>query len=110
MDDTIFLVNTYEESEKILEGYKKKASLLNIKINDKKSFIIPIKSCFTYCKWKYTLVRNGKILCKPCIKTIKRQRLKLKKMKKLNISNKEIEYTKNSFNAYISLGGINIYY
>ena len=31
-------------------------------------------------------------------------------MKKLNISNKEIEYTKNSFNAYISLGGINIYY
>ena len=103
MDDTIFLVNTYEEGEKILEGYKKKASLLNIKINDKKSFIIPIKSCFTYCKWKYTLVGNGKILCKPCIKTIKRQNLKLKKMKELKLSKEEIEATINSFKAYRTL-------
>ena len=50
MDDSIFFVNTYNEGKKILEEYNKKASLLDIKINNKKSFIVPIKSCFTYCK------------------------------------------------------------
>ena len=103
MDDSIFFVNTYNEGKKILEEYNKKASLLDIKINNKKSFIVPIKSCFTYCKWKYKLLINGKIICKPCIKTIKRQNLKLRKMKELRLPKEEIEATMNSFKAYRTL-------
>ncbi len=34
MDDTIFLVNTYDEGKKILEEYAIKANLLNIEINN----------------------------------------------------------------------------
>ena len=108
MDDSIFFVNTYNEGKHLFNEYTKLCNSLKIKINNKKSFIVPIKSCFKYCKWKYKILNNGKIICKPCIKTIKRQRLKLKKMKKLNLSLQEIENTKNSFKSYISM--VNVYY
>ena len=104
MDDTIFFVDSCKEGKSLLDEYRKLSVFLSININNKKSFIIPIKSCFKYCKWKYKLFEDGKIICKPCIKTIKRQKLKLKKMKKLNLSINEIENTRNSFNAYLSLG------
>ena len=103
MDDSIFFVNSYKDGEYLLEQYTKIANSLNIKISNKKSFILPISGSFKYCKWKYKLFENGKVICKPCIKTIKRQRLKLKKMIKLKINIEEIENTRNSFNAYLSL-------
>ena len=103
-----FFVKTYNEGKYLFNEYIKLCNSLQIKINNKKSFIVPIKSCFKYCKWKYKILNNGKIICKPCIKTIKRQRLKLKKMKKLNLPLQEIENTKKSFKSYISMG--NVYY
>ena len=99
-----FFVKNYKEGQWLLEEYVKIANSLKININVKKSYIVPIKSCFKYCKWKYKLNKNGKIICKPYIKTIKRQKLKLKKMKKLMLPMEEIENTKRSFNAYLSLG------
>ena len=71
MDDTVFFVNNYKEGKIILNEYKQIANLLNIKINTKKSYIVPIKSSFKYCKWKYKLLNSGKIIYKPCIETIK---------------------------------------
>ncbi len=79
MDDTIFFVNSYSESKCLIGEYIKISKLLKIKINYKKSFIIPISSCFKYCKWKYKLLKSGKVICIPCIETIKRQRKKLKR-------------------------------
>lgn len=108
MDDSIFFVESYNETENLFNKYIEICESLQIKINIKKSFIVSIKSCFKYCKWKYKILNNGKIICKPCIKTIKRQRLKLKKMKKLNLPLQEIENTKKSFKSYISMG--NVYY
>ncbi len=102
MDDTIFFVNSYKEGKYLLDEYIKISNLLKIKLNKKKSVIVPINKCFKYCKWRYTLFENGKVICKPSIQTIKRQRLKLKKMKKLNLPISEIETTRNSFNAYLS--------
>lgn len=104
MDDSIFFVNKYNVGKKILNEYNKKAESLGIKINNKKSYIVTIKSIFRYCKWKYKLFTNGKVIYKPCIETIKRQKNKLKTMKKLSISIEEIKNTINSFNAYLSLG------
>lgn len=100
MDDSIFFVKGYEEGKNLLEDYNKIANSLNIKINNKKSYIIPIRNNFKYCKWKYKLLGSGKITCKPCTETIKRQNKKLNKLKKLNISIEEIEKTKKSFYAY----------
>lgn len=40
MDDTIYIVNSYSEGNKLLEEYQKIAKKLNIKINDKKTKII----------------------------------------------------------------------
>lgn len=100
MDDSVFKVKTYEEGRILLDEYMKISSFLK---NNKKSYIIPINRSFKYCKWKYKLYETGKIICKPCINTIKRQKLKLKKMFKLNININEIENTKRSFNAYLSL-------
>lgn len=103
MDDTIYFVKNYKEGKKLLEEYKKIANLLNIKINKNKSYIITLKSSFKYCKWKYKLLNNGKIICKTCIETLKRQNKKIKKMKKRNINSEEILKIKKSFNAYISM-------
>ena len=110
MDDSIFFVKTYEEGKILLEEYKRIANELKIKINEKKSYIIPINQSFVYCKWNYKLLKTGKIICKPCIKTIKRQKQKLRKMISLNMPFEEIECTKNSFNAYLSLGNTSIYH
>lgn len=110
MDDSIFFVKSYNEVKELLDEYNKIANSISIKINKKKSFIVPININFIYCKWKYKLYKNGRIKCKPCIKTLKRQRLKLKKMKKLKLTYEEIRNTINSFNAYLSLGNTSIYY
>lgn len=104
MDDTIFFANNYNDGKQLLEEYKNIASSLNIKINNKKSFIVPINSYFNYCKWKYKIFESGKAVCKPCLKTIKRQRKKIKKLEKLNISIEEIEQTRNAFKSYLLQG------
>ena len=110
MDDSIFFVNCYNEGKELLDEYIKIANSISIKINKKKSFIVPININFIYCKWKYYLFKNGKIKLKPCIKTVKRQKQKLRKMISLNMPFEEIECTKNSFNAYLSLGNTSIYH
>ncbi len=109
MDDTIILVKDYEDGKKILDEYKKIAQLLSIKINTKKSYISRIDKTFKYCKWRYKLLNSGKVICIPCIQTIKRQRIKLKKMKNLKLPKEEIEATKNAYKAYLSIGNTNRY-
>ena len=104
MDDTVVLIYDYKEGKELLEKYNNICNLLSIKINIKKSFISRVNKTFKYCKWRYKLLNSGKVICIPCIKTIRRQRIKLRKMAKFNIDKKEIEITSNSYKAYLSLG------
>ncbi len=104
MDDTVVLIYDYKEGKELLEKYNNICNLLSIKINIKKSFISRVNKTFKYCKWRYKLLNNGKVICIPCIKTIRRQRIKLRKMAKFNIDKREIEITSNSYKAYLSLG------
>ena len=83
MDDTFFLVKSKVEAEKICLEYEKIANKLNIAINKKKTKIVPLSNNFIYCKWKYIITENGKIIRIPAKKTIYRQRRKLKRMVKL---------------------------
>lgn len=104
MDDTIIIVKDYKEGKNLLDKYKVLATSLNIKINDKKSYIVPINRTFKYCKWRYKLLKTGKIVRIPCILTIRRQKVKLNKIKKLNLSKEEINTTRIAFKAYLSIG------
>ena len=106
MDDSIFLMKNYKEAEKLLNEYRNLANIYKIKLNNKKSLIVPISKCFTYCKWKYNILDNGKIIIKPHKSTVKRQKNKLKKMIKLKLSIEEINQTKNSFISYLSLSNV----
>lgn len=101
MDDTFFLIENYETAKKVLEEYYIICKKLKLKINKKKTLIIPIKKYFKYCKWKYNINKNGKVICIPVKDTIYRQRRKLRRMIKLNV---QINETVNSFKSYLNIG------
>lgn len=109
MDDSIFFVRNYSDAKEILTKYYLLANELKININSNKSYIKKIGKSFIYCKWKFKINSNGKIVMIPVKKTIVRQKNKLKKMYKNNISYEFINEVKNSFIAYLSLGNSYFY-
>lgn len=46
----------------ILNKYIEMSSKLNIVINSKKTKIIKLNNLFMYCKWKFKIYDNGKIV------------------------------------------------
>lgn len=46
----------------ILNKYIEMSSKLNIVINRKKNKIIKLNNWFMYCKWKFKIYNNGKIV------------------------------------------------
>lgn len=102
MDDFICFVKNKEDAIKIFNNYKKITNKLGIIINEKKSTIKKINS-FVFCKWKYMINSKGKIILKPIYKTLRRQRIKLKKLYNMGINSKEIDNIFKSFLAYKKL-------
>lgn len=103
MDDTIILINSLKDAKNILKEYTSLANKLNIKINPKKTKIVSLNECFTYCKWRFKLLNTGKVIMIPDNKTIYRKRRKLRKMINKNIVN-EINIVKTCFKAYLNIG------
>lgn len=103
MDDTIILINSLKDAKNILKEYTSLANKLNIKINPKKTKIVSLNECFTYCKWRFKLLNTGKVIMVPNKKTIYRQRRKIRKMVSKNLFN-EINIVKTSFKAYLNIG------
>ena len=107
-NDTFFLAKSKSEAKRNCLEYEKIATELKTAINKKKTKIIPLSNNFIYCKWKYTITENGKIIRIPVKKTIYIQRRKLKRMIKLfyqnQIDEKEILVTKKYFNCYLKIG------
>ena len=87
-----------------MNEYIEMSNKLNIVINRKKTKIIKLSNWFMYCKWKFKIFDNDKIIMIPSKKTIYRQRRKLKKMIDKNINKEEISIVKNSFKAYLNMG------
>lgn len=102
MDDSIFFVENYNKAKLLLDNYIKLSNSINIVINKKKTKIINIKNKFKYCKWIFKF-NNNKVIYYPIKDTIYRQRRKLRKMYKLNISINEINNTKNCFISYLNI-------
>lgn len=99
-DDTFCLVHDYSDALNLLNEYNLICLELRLKVNSKKTKIIPIKDYFKYCKWKYNITKNGKIICISIKDTIYRQRRKLRKMFKLEVDTK---MTIDSFKAYLNI-------
>lgn len=97
MDDTIFLVNSYDKTVELLNKYKELCNKYKIIINSNKTKIIKCNN-FIFCKWKFIIDKN-KII--PVKKTLYRQRRSLRKMLKNKI---DYNITLNSYFAYLRLG------
>lgn len=83
MDD-IYLIHIDKEYLKhCLEEIKRICASLGIKLNEKKTKIVPLYEGFWFLKGKYILLPSGKIICKASRDGIIRMKRKLKKFKKM---------------------------
>lgn len=79
MDDSYFIHPEKEYLVKLLEKLTKIYSEYGVKLNTKKTCIIPIKQGFTFLKTRFFITDTGRIIKKPCRESITRERRKLKK-------------------------------
>ena len=104
MDDTFFICKNYDEVLSTLDGYYSICDKLHIKVNKRKTMIVPIDKYFKYCKWKYNINENGNVVLTPRKDTIYRQRRKLRRMIKSKVSKYEVGLSRNACIAYINQG------
>ena len=77
MDDSQYFHPSKAYLEICLARLKEQAAKLGIRLNEKKTKIIPIEH-FTYLKVRFTLTKTGRVIMKPCRESIKRMRRKIK--------------------------------
>lgn len=77
-DDSYIIVRDKEEAKIILKCLLQVYRSFNIIPNPKKTQIVKLSRGFTFLKIKWNLKSNGKIIRRPCRKSIVRQRRKLK--------------------------------
>lgn len=81
MDDFYMIAETKERAHFLLNKFEEKITELGLNISKNKSKIIPLTKSFKYCKTKYTLCENGKIVTHAARDSVKRARHKLKSFK-----------------------------
>lgn len=79
MDDTYLIHKDKAYLEYCLQEIKKICGELGIKLNEKKTRIVPLDEGFWFLKGKYILLQSGKIICKPARDGSVRMRRKLRK-------------------------------
>ena len=82
MDDGYMIHHDKEYLKECLSEFRKILKELGIILNEKKTQIVKLSHGFTFLKTKFYLLNTGKILKKPCRKSIVTMRRKLKKFKK----------------------------
>ena len=83
MDDSHIVSNSKEFLENLLEELKVQFNEYGIKLNTKKTRIVKLKNGFTFLKTRFFLNDSGKVIRKPCRKSITVERRKLKRQAKL---------------------------
>lgn len=79
MDDTYLIHKDRAYLESCLQEIKRICNELGIKLNEKKTRIVPLDEGFWFLKGKYILLQSGKIICKPARDGSVRMRRKLRK-------------------------------
>ena len=80
-DDSYFIHESREYLEYCLAVLSEKWAALGIRINWKKTQIIPLRK-FTFLKVRFETTNTGKVIMRPCRKSITKQRRKLKAFRK----------------------------
>lgn len=83
MDDGYIICESKQYLQKCLSIFNDICKELNISPNQKKTHILKMTTTMEYLKARVKMHENGKIVIKPNRKNITRNRLKLKKLKKL---------------------------
>lgn len=100
-DDFYLIVQTKEETNKLLCDIKDIITELGLELNEKKTHIVKGTHSLTYLKTKFNILENGKILKRPARKSITHERQKLKKQKKkLDEGVMSFEDIEASYNAW----------
>lgn len=82
MDDTWLLFKTKEDAHRAIKALFEIYERMGITVNKKKTRIVALRRGFTFLKTKFTLSDTGKVIMRPCRKSITLERRKLKKLKK----------------------------
>ena len=100
MDDSIYFSRSREQLEKALAILRPMYAAIGIKLNPRKTQIIPLKH-FTFLKVRYELTPTGKVIMRPCRKSIVQEQRKLKKFKRfLATGEMKIEDVRTSYESW----------
>ena len=101
MDDVIMLHPSKEYLEYALEQIKIELSKIGLKVNPKKTKIIPFNDKFTFLGFEYHVTETGKAIMIVDRKNVKHEKMKLRKMcKKVKPNEMSIHKLNECFNAY----------
>lgn len=85
MDDFILIHEDKSVLRAALAEIEKRLSALGLTLNEKTQ-ILPLKNGVLWLKWRFVLTDTGKVIRKICMKSVVRERLKLRKMAKLAVA------------------------
>ena len=85
MDDGYLIHQNKEYLKHCLKELRVIYEKLGIKLNEKKTQIVKLSHGFTFLKTKFNLLPSGRVLKRPCRKSIVTMRRKLKKLKKMGL-------------------------
>lgn len=83
MDDSFVIAHEKKTILKALGIFKRWCEKLKITLSPKKTVIVKISAGINWLKTKYYLLKNGKIIKKPCRKSVAAERRKLKRQIKV---------------------------
>lgn len=83
MDDSYFICESKERLQNLLKILIEKYKNIGVVINQKKTVISDLKHGFIFLKTRFYITPKGKIIRRPCRKSITQERRKLKKQAKL---------------------------
>lgn len=104
MDDLYLIHENKNFLKQILADITKISNDLGLKINSKKTQICRIDKGFIFLKNLYLITESGKIVIKPCKKSLVRERRKLKKLRK-KVDSGDLDF-EDVFEHYKSWRGI----
>ena len=80
MDDIYIIHQDRDFLESVLAGIRREAAALGLFISERKTHITPLRQGFTFCKVKYSLTPEGRVIRRPCRESLTRERRRLRKL------------------------------
>lgn len=82
MDDTVFIVQTEEDAESILDVVRKVTVQNGLTLNEAKTHKTPLTGWFRYCQWRFHMTDTGRLVIKPSRRSVTNMHHKLNSFKR----------------------------